>query len=311
MLNQRMAACVWGGVLTLGAPAGVWALGGADGQVAAGASAPSQPAPAAAGSGPASGEPVAAGAEAKDAALPAKGSDWRANLTAWIWIIGMDGTLGVRDVKTDVNASFGDILEASDSIFAFSGRLEVGAGAIGGFFDGVYSRVGVDDVAGPVGLGDINVTNEIVLIDFGMTYRVGTWEPKGGAAKNAHDLTLDLYAGARYTNIDLELDPALVAKRSESESWFDPIVGAKLVLPISEGWHLALNGDIGGFGVSSDFTWSTTGVFGYDFHMFGAPTTVYAGYRAIGQDYTDENGADRFIWDMVQHGPIVGLTLRF
>jgi len=223
----------------------------------------------------------------------------------------MEGTIGAGGLKTDVSADFGDILEASDSICAFSGRLEVGTGAVGGFIEGMYSKLGVDDVSGPAGFADVDIVTEMFLLDFGLSYRLGTWEPSGAAAENAHDLTLDLYAGARYTHLELTMEPATAAKRSDSKNWFDPIVGAKVVLPISEGWHAALNGDIGGFGVNSDFTWSTTCVLGYDFSMFGSPATAYLGYRALGQDYSDQGGGDRFIWDIVQHGPIVGLTLRF
>ena len=44
--------------------------------------------------------------------------------------------------------------------------------------------------------------------------------------------------------------------------------------------------------------------------MFGMPSTVYAGSRAIGDDYTSESGASRFESDTVLHGPALGLTMR-
>ena len=71
------------------------------------------------------------------------------------------------------------------------------------------------------------------------------------------------------------------------------------------------NGDIGGFGVGSDFTWSATIVIGYDFLLFEHPALVYLGYRAIGQDFTEGSGSDRFTWDVIQHGPILGFSLLF
>jgi hypothetical protein len=238
---------------------------------------------------------------------------WRVELTAWIWIVGMDGEVGARGVEADVDASFGDILDASDSIFAFSGRIEAGVGAWSGFVDGVYSKLGVDDQTGPAGMASIDVDFETVLIDAGLMYRLGEWRPTGHTAGQAGDrpVTLDLYAGFRYTNLDLTLDPAMQAARSKSVSWFDPIVGAKLVYPFADSWRFAVNGDIGGFGTGSDFTWSATGVIGYDFNIGTTGGTAYLGYRAIGQDYSEGSGASSFTWDVVQHGPILGLSLRF
>ncbi len=236
---------------------------------------------------------------------------WRAEFIGWIWVVGMDGTVGARGRQSDVNASFGDMLEASDSIFAFSGRLEVGTGAWTGFVDGMYSNLGVDNQSGPGGVADIDVTFQSALVDFGLMYRLGEWKPDGEAAKNDHNITLDLYAGARFTNLDLELSPAVLPKVSQTVSWFDPIVGAKAVLPISESWSAAINGDIGGFGAASDFTWSVTGVLRYDFNIGSTRASAFAGYRAIGQDYSDGSGNRAFTWDVVQHGPIIGLSFRF
>jgi len=236
---------------------------------------------------------------------------WRVNFNTWIWLAGIDGDVGARGLTVDVSASFGDILDASDSILAFSGRLEVAKGRWGGFIDGMYMNLGVDDVTGPLGFADIDVTFEMILIDFGATYRIGEWTPNGEAARNSRDITLDLYAGGRYTSLEIELDPAHLAARSRDLDWLDPIVGGKLVLPINEKWHLATNGDIGGFGVESDFTWSVTGVIGYDFRLFDHPAAVYLGYRAIGWDFTEGSGSERFTWDLVQHGPILGFSLKF
>ena len=91
----------------------------------------------------------------------------------------------------------------------------------------------------------------------------------------------------------------------------DPIVGVKVRQPITQNLHLDLWGDVGGFGVESDFTWSATGVLGYDFEMFSIHSTVYGGYRAIGWDYQQGHGRDRFEWDVILHGPTLGLLMRF
>ena len=246
-----------------------------------------------------------------DALVPPAADGWRTNFVSLIWLIGMDGDVGVGDRTADVSADFGDILDASDSIFAYSGRLEVAKGRWGGFIDGTYAKLGVDDQSGPLGRSEIDITNELAVVDFGLMYRLGQWSPFRAAERNRHDITLDLYAGGRYSHVELEVDPARFESRSRSQDWVDPIVGAKLVLPLSQRWRLVTGGDVGGFSVESDFTWSATAVFGYDFQLFGHRATAFAGYRAIGQDFTDGSGDDEFTWDMILHGPLIGLDFKF
>jgi hypothetical protein len=236
---------------------------------------------------------------------------WRTELNTWVWVLGIEGDIGARGVKVDASASFGDILEASDSIFAFSGRLELGCGRIGGFVDGLYSKLGVEDVQGPEGVGKVDIEFEQTVLDFGLMYRVVDCEPHGDAAGGRRDTTIDLYAGGRYNDLELTLSPSGSGDRSASRDWLDPIIGAKAVVPFAERWHIAVNGDVGGFGAASDFTWSATAVVGYDFALFNLPASVTAGYRAIGWDYQDGSGRDGFTWDVVQHGFILGLGLKF
>lgn len=248
---------------------------------------------------------------AADATLPAEGREWRAELSLWAWLMGIEGTQGVRGVETDLSASFGDILDASDSIFAFSGRLELGRGKLGAFVDGLYADLGVEDVSGPLDLGDLDIEFEQVILDFGVMYRVADHRPQGPAAESARTLTVDLYGGGRYSGLELTLDPALTDSISDDHNWLDPIVGAKLVAPLNRKLFLSINGDVGGFGVESDFTWSATGLLGYDFHIGQLPASVMLGYRAIGWDYEGGSAGSEFTWDIVQHGLILGLSTRF
>ena len=232
---------------------------------------------------------------------------WRLDFNTWIWAPGFEGDVGVGNVVLDVSANFIDILEESDSIFAYSGRLEIGYGRWAAFIDGLYTELGVDERTGPLGLANIDVTFEQTIVDFGVMYRLGDWEPNGAAAKSDYNITLDLYAGARYAQLDLELAPAALPRQSDDADWIDPIVGAKIVLPFSEHWHLMAMGDVGGFGVDSDFTWSATAVMSYDFTLFEHPASVYFGYRAIGQD----PDLDLLTWDVILHGPLLGFSLIF
>lgn len=229
----------------------------------------------------------------------------------WVWMVAMDGRLGVGDLTADVDASFGDILSGSDSLFAFSGRAEFGCGPIAGYVDAAYSKLGADDLSGPGGLVNADITTEMAFIDFGVMWRVHEAPSCLASPENRRWLSVDLYGGGRYTWLDVEITPEAAPARSRSVDWLDPIVGAKVRIPFGDRWHAAINGDIGGFGAGSDFTWSATAVIGYDFHIGRWPSTAYLGYRALGQDYSTGSGPDRFLWDIIQHGPILGLSLSF
>jgi len=74
-------------------------------------------------------------------------------------------------------------------------------------------------------------------------------------------------------------------------------------------WALSLKG---GFGVGSDFAWQATGLIGYRVGLFAErDANLFAGYRALDQDYSDGSGRNRFAWDVTAHGPVIGVAIRF
>lgn len=251
---------------------------------------------------PGEGAPAEEPLEHARATEPA-GPDLRLELTPWIWAMSIDGDLTIGERTAAVDADFVEVLENSDSLIGLAGRLELWYGRVGAFVDGAYARIGVDDI--PTQRGTVDVETEIAIVDFAVQYRLV--QAPGGAEGSGRGLTLDLYAGGRYTDVGLTIDPDNAGREKRDEGWVDPIVGAALELPLAERWRLRVNGDVGGFGAASDFAWSATALIGYDFRLFDLPATVYGGYRGVGADF--EEG--RFGWDAVVHGPLLGLTLRF
>ncbi|WP_234838832.1 hypothetical protein [Sinorhizobium meliloti] len=74
-------------------------------------------------------------------------------------------------------------------------------------------------------------------------------------------------------------------------------------ISINEHFYLTSWALIGG-GASSDLVWDVMGGAGY---QFNDSISAVVGYRAAGVDY--EN--DGFVYDTVQHGPTIGLVVRF
>lgn len=236
---------------------------------------------------------------------------WRAEFALTLWAPGISGDAGVRGLTAQIDADFVDVIEKSDSALAFTGRLEFGKGRWGGFIEGVYANLGAEDQSGPLGITDVDVSFEQFVLDFGAMYRVADWKPLGREVTDARRNTVDLYAGGRATYVDAELSPALLPARDRDETWIDPIIGARFVAPFGRAWRLSLSADVGGFGLESDFTWAASGAIGYDFELTGCQLTVYGGYRAIGWDFSEGSGADEFTWDVIEHGPFLGVTLWY
>jgi len=230
---------------------------------------------------------------------------WRAEFAITAWLLGVDGTVGVRGEAARAHATFLDIIEATDSLFAFSGRVEVGRGRFTLFLDGMYSEAADENATGPLGIADVDITFKQTLLDFGAMYRL---TPASGSADA---VAIDAYAGGRYTWVSLEIEPAHRPRAAGDRGWTDPIVGARIAVPLGDGFRLAVNGDIGGFGAASDFTWSATALVAYDFAVRDTPASVMLGYRAVGWEHARGEGSGRFTWDVIQHGAMLGFALRF
>ena len=125
---------------------------------------------------------------------------------------------------------------------------------------------------------------------------------------------LDALAGLRVYSFDADLAfgagilPAI--QLQEDHIWVDPVVGFKGKYGLGdigglsddffiEGWGL-----IGGFGVSSKFTWDVWGGLGYQVNDWFSAS---AGWRHIGVDYS--KGA--FVFDVDFDGPMIDLTVSF
>lgn len=123
------------------------------------------------------------------------------------------------------------------------------------------------------------------------------------------DHLLDGLAGIRYTYLDTEVNLRNIgAQLDGDQDWIDPIVGLRYNYGFADKWFLQLYGDIGGFGVSSDFTWQ--GLALIDFQPWKY-VSIIAGYRAIGTDYETGSGPDNFLYDVIIHGPVVGFNIRW
>jgi len=236
-------------------------------------------------------------------------SDWEFHVAPYMWFVSMEGDVTVKGQKSDVDSSFSDIWEEMNigGMIAFDGRK----GDWGFFGDVIYANLGKDkSVQGGI---RIDPSINTLWLTAGGFYRLGTWDLSDTSEKKASAVTVDIFAGGRYTYLDMTLDIEDFPNRKSDKQWVDPLVGVRTLWELSERWRLSLQGNVGGFGVGSDFSWGASGLLGYCFSLFSKENnaTFYAGYRALYQDYSDGSGDDKFRWDVTVYGPMLGLAIRF
>jgi opacity protein-like surface antigen len=226
---------------------------------------------------------------------PAEVSPWEFRMALYGWAEGLNGDIGFLGRTASVDVSFGDIVKELD--MGFMGAFELRRGRWSLVADLVYADIGAKDKIGDI---SIDFKEQQILGNFTINYEV---------MKN-HSMMFYLYAGARvnWMDLTLELDdsrtPFRDFRESVSQSWVDPIVGARFAANLSEKFFFYTSGDIGGFGVSSQLTWQAMAGFGYRVTENGS---LLFGYRAIGTDYT--NGG--FTYDLVASGPVIGFEYKF
>lgn len=266
--------------------------------------------------------------------------DWSFSFSTYGWLPWISGDLSVRGRPLTVEASPDQLIEALDwsTLPIWMSQAEARNGRFSLFNDIVYTKLsGSADFAKSVrgrfaslALGGrVEADYEQATIELGAGYEV--WS--SGDSSPANRSSLELIAGGRYwyqeTDISADLKATLaltgplglidltrsgsrVLARSGSVDWIDPFVGMRMRYAIAPGQSVLLRGDIGGFGAGSDFTWQAIAT--YDWQMClsdGYTLDAYLGYRALSVDYTEGAGSTRYEFDVIQHGPVMGLTVRF
>lgn len=158
-----------------------------------------------------------------------------------------------------------------------------------------------------------DVTSGKILYSGTVSARELIWEPAGFYRVFSF---LEIGAGGRLNNIKTETDarrnvfPAGTEEitGNHSKTWFDPILITRLTADINEKWLFQFRGDLGGFGVGSDFTWQLQAYAGYRFSKL---FQVTAGYRILSIDYDKGTDKERFIYNMDTFGPVIRLGFNF
>ena len=238
---------------------------------------------------------------------------WEFGLTLYGWLASVDGDATMKGQKASVEADFFDILENVD--FAVPLHFTASKGKWGFFADVMYMSLSNDDDAearvGPFTI-DADFEAQMAIGELGGFYRLFE-RPLGGNGERM--LSFVVLAGVRiwYLEGEIKLDlsgppGSRQRKFEDNKSWVDPIIGGRVSVDLNEKWTLGIRGDIGGFGVGSDFAWNAIGAVNWH---FARKWDLVLGYHVLGVDYEDGSGSDKFAIDAIFFGPVAAISYHF
>jgi hypothetical protein len=230
---------------------------------------------------------------------------WQFEVAPYLWALNMDGKTSVGPTTATINESFNDILKHLN----FAGMLYATAHKdnFGLYFNGIYAVTSDSGTfTTPLGGININVKNKYGIFGGGLSYII-----YNHLFSNQSILQFEPILGARYTlnNTKLTLNQFSVSK---NVNWTDPVIGLKARFDFNPRWSITLMGDLGGTSTSTDYSYSASGLIGYQ------PSTpslkhvsTYLGYRLLKQKYITGSGIHYYQWNMRLFGPLLGVALHF
>jgi hypothetical protein len=216
---------------------------------------------------------------------------WQFELTPYLWGATIGGDLAASDgtpisVPAPGDSSFFSLDNLEGAAFlAFEARRDQWRL----LFDALYVDFADDVRTGPLLKVSERVTGYVFEAAAG--YQLASapaWE---------------IIAGARYFQIenDLELQPGPRARTQKS--WTDPFIGARFQHALTDRWRLRARADLGGF-VSAELMQNYA--FEIDYRI-ARQASVRLGYRYLATDF--EKGP--FLFDISVKGPTLGVAINF
>ncbi len=229
-------------------------------------------------------------------------SAWEFVVAPYFVAANITGTSQIgRLPGTDLDVGTNTILEN----LHFGGMIRLEAlyrQRFGAFIDVAYMKLGAATDT-PLTGGRVRIGARQLIAEGMLTYRLfqnqQTW--------------VEAYAGTRYWDITLDINAnGTVAGnfvQDWGDEWWDPVIGARFLHQFNDRWSVNFRGDVGGFGVGSEFSWNLQGGVGYHFND---TWSVHAQYKGLGVNYENgKSGSASFAYDTITHGPLVGVRARF
>jgi hypothetical protein len=211
--------------------------------------------------------------------------------------IGIDGQATVGPLSADIDVPLSDILDHLEMAAMGSYRWDSDKWSFQA--DAIFASLAGESEGG-LGLTRSTLDLDQLIVELDGGYKFTD--------------RLELVFGARYWDIDPTIKVHasgtgnVIATAGGGNSWTDPLVGLRVVAPISDAWTFVARGDIGGFGVGSDFAWHVTAHF--DWHTSDS-FSVLLGWRILDVDFEDGGNNGLASLDLQEGGPAIGVAWSF
>jgi hypothetical protein len=213
-------------------------------------------------------------------------NEWNYSLRPYFFLSGMSGSVTVDPVTIPLNSKFSDLLK-NVKLGGFIGVTAIkGQWGVGGDFQyiNLYAKnTGTLETAFDLK----NVIGEVDVI----------YRPRMAP-------TLRFLAGVRVYSLTQTL---VINERKippSSTTVIDPVIGAHGTWALGNAWDFELRGDIGGFGISSEFTYQMMALFHWDIND---SLSLPFGYRILGHQIKQ----DSVRMNTRMAGLMLGLDFRF
>lgn len=223
---------------------------------------------------------------------------WQNNVFLYGWAAGITGTGRLGQVEKPIDIEFSDILDTLEG--AFYARYRGASKRFAVVADLEYLDLAKSS-AGALLVRRVDLRD--LVVDVTGAYRFSP--------------VVEAFAGVRVSDMKTGLQlippsslPGSTVERSGSKTFYDPIVGARLLTPLGNArrWWVQAQGDIGGFGVGTKFTWQATGNIGFRIVDW---FSLWGGYRALGTKIENLGSLEQYSQDTVTHGLSFGLGFHF
>ncbi|KAB2685322.1 MULTISPECIES: hypothetical protein [Brucella/Ochrobactrum group] len=231
---------------------------------------------------------------------------WRVVVSPYLWGASLNGSAGLLGRSTDVHMPFSEIFDNLD--MGLMGNVDISNGTFGFFIDGQYVKTSQEE-----NLRDNELSLDITTTSLsgGAYYRIYEQQLEGTTLfGNQRVFAIEPTIGVRWTKLEAGLEVGRFSGSRKVE-WTDPFVGTRVFYDINDRWNIFAEADIGGFGAGTKLSANGQIYLGYRTLVFDVPTTFRVGYRALYQDYKDNDTVSKFKYDVTQHGPVVGFSVSF
>ena len=165
----------------------------------------------------------------------------------------MQGTAGVGALTAETDLSFSDILDNLE--FGFMGTYRASTDRYSITVDAIYMGLGVTE-KGPGGALKADIDMDQVGLEGDFGYALSD--------------RFTVLAGLRYVDLEMQVEVAGPLGNERSSRGAAELGGpgdwrARYSWPFADQWSLNLRGDIGGFGVGSDFAWQAIATLRWQF----------------------------------------------